>query len=293
MTDHLLVSTVPLLGADVAARIAHVQTRRWISHPTAEEAHEAMHQLLERPPSLRPRGLLLTGAYHNGKTMIIERFAVEHLRQSDRQRVWIIQTREGAGMAHFYASILAGLRAPQAAGWRSLARAGEQVDHLLDILKPRLLVFDEFHSALRGRRQDVKAIFSFLRRVARVHDISPVLVGEVAVYDAIHDTEEMGSRFDTLPVPRWRYDEDFATLLDSLEASLPLAEPSGLSREPMARTIHTLSEGLIGEVVDIVTRAATVAISRGEDRITADILAALRYLPVSKRRNAALRNEMT
>ena len=71
----------------------------------------------------------------------------------------------------------------------------------------------------------MKAIFSFLRRIARVHDISPVLVGEVAVYDALHDTEEMGSRFDTVPVPRWGFDEDFATLFDSLEASIPLPKP--------------------------------------------------------------------
>ena len=105
-----------------------------------------MRQLLERPPSLRPRGLLIAGPYHNGKTMIAERFAVEHLRRADRQRVWVIQTREGAGLSHFYASILSGLRAPQAAGWRSLSRASEQVDHLLDSVKPRLLIFDEFHS---------------------------------------------------------------------------------------------------------------------------------------------------
>ena len=65
----------------------------------------------------------------------------------------MIQTREGAGLSHFYASILSGFRAPQAAGWRSLSRASEQVDHLLESLKPRLLIFDEFHSALRGRRQ--------------------------------------------------------------------------------------------------------------------------------------------
>ena len=70
----------------------------------------------------------------------------------------------------------------------------------------------------------MKAIFSFLRRIARVHDISPVLVGEIAVYDALHDTEEMGSRFYTVAVPRWGFDEDFATLLDSLEASMPLAD---------------------------------------------------------------------
>ncbi len=168
MTDHLLDSAASLLDAGDACRIAHIRTARWISHPVASRAHNAMSLLLDRPVTLRPRGLLLTGPYHNGKTMIAERFAIEHLRQSERQRIWVIQTREGAGLSHFYASILAGLRAPQASGWRSLSRAGEQVDHLLDSLKPRLLIFDEFHSALRGRRQDVKAIFSFLRAVSHV-----------------------------------------------------------------------------------------------------------------------------
>lgn len=293
MTDHLVPATVPLLQANDAVRIAHVRAPRWISHPAANRAHEAMRMLYERPPSLRPRGLLLAGPYHNGKTMIAERFAVEHLRQAERQRVWVIQTREGAGLSHFYASILSGLRAPQAVGWRSLSRAGDQVDHLLERLKPRLLIFDEFHSALRGRRQDVKAIFSFLRRIARVHDISPVLVGEIAIYDAVHDTDEMASRFDTIPVPRWAYDEDFATLLDSLEASLPLADASGLSSEPLAKIIHELSEGLIGEVVEIVSRAAVAAITVGETRISGTTLSAIGYVPLSRRRNSDFRHEMT
>ena len=293
MADHLLPSTSALLDADAATRIAHIRAPRWIGHPGASAAHDAMRQLLERPPSLRPRGLLIAGPYHNGKTMIAERFAVEHLRRADRQRVWVIQTREGAGLSHFYASILSGLRAPQAAGWRSLSRASEQVDHLLDSVKPRLLIFDEFHSVLRGRRQDVKAIFSFLRRIARVHDISPVLVGEIAVYDALHDTEEMGSRFDTVAVSRWGFDEDFATLLDSLEASMPLAHASNLSRPPLAKMIHDLSEGLIGEVVDIVTRTAVAAVESGEERITSSTVMALGYVPLSRRRNSALRHSMT
>lgn len=135
------------------------------------------------PPSLRPRGLLISGPYHNVKTMIASRFAVEHLRRVDRQRLWGIQTREGADLSHFYASILSQLRAPQAVGWRNLSRASEQVDHFLDSLKPRLFIFDEFHRTLRGSRQDVKAIFSLLRRIARVHDSSPVFVGEIAIYN--------------------------------------------------------------------------------------------------------------
>ena len=78
-------ATVPLLQADDVMRIAHVRAPRWISHPAAGAAHDAMGLLLERPPSLRPRGLLLAGPYHNGKTMIAERFAVEHLRVADQQ----------------------------------------------------------------------------------------------------------------------------------------------------------------------------------------------------------------
>ena len=94
MVEHLLPTTSAFLEADVAARIAHIRAPRWIGHPGASAAHVAMQQLLERPSSLRPRGLLLAGPYHNGKTMIAERFAVEHLRRADRQRVWVIQTRD-------------------------------------------------------------------------------------------------------------------------------------------------------------------------------------------------------
>lgn len=99
MTDHLRPATARLLQDDDTARIAAIRTPRWISHPAANKVHDAMRMLLDRPVSLRPRGLLLTGPYHNGKTMIAERFAVEHLRQTDRQRVWVIQTREGAGLS--------------------------------------------------------------------------------------------------------------------------------------------------------------------------------------------------
>ncbi|MEI4264049.1 TniB family NTP-binding protein [Roseovarius sp. D0-M9] len=60
MLDHLMSVTVPLLQANDAVRIAHVRAPRWINHPAAGAAHDAMRQLLERPPSLRPRGLFLS-----------------------------------------------------------------------------------------------------------------------------------------------------------------------------------------------------------------------------------------
>lgn len=55
------------------------------------------------------------------------------------------------------------------------------------------------------------------------------------MYDFINQTAEIATRFDLQAVPRWQYGEEFLALLDSLEASMPLARASDLSDEPMAR----------------------------------------------------------
>jgi hypothetical protein len=203
----------------------------------------------------------------------------------------MVQTREGAGLGHFYGSILQALRAP-GGDFHDVGRKAEQIDHLLATLKPKMLIFDEFHNALRGRTRDVEAVFAFLRRIGRQYDISPVLIGEVAVYDFINATTEMASRFDFFAVPRWQYDEDYLMLLDSLETALPLARASDLSDERLARRIFNLSEGLIGETVAIVTKAVIAAIRSGAERVTKASLDELHYLPISQRRNAPMREKL-
>ncbi|WP_284727972.1 TniB family NTP-binding protein [Sphingomonas psychrolutea] len=84
--DHLLEHVRPHLGHDQAARIAYIRAPRWIGHHVAQDSHRRLAELLDRPPSLRSQGLMLVGPYANGKTMIAERFAVEHLRTSPEQR---------------------------------------------------------------------------------------------------------------------------------------------------------------------------------------------------------------
>ncbi|MEW6439055.1 TniB family NTP-binding protein [Rhizobium sp. 60-20] len=287
--DHLLEHVRSYLDRSLDERIAYIQAPRWIGHRVAMQAHERLAELLARPAALRTRGLMLVGPYANGKTMMAERFAVEHLRAAEQQRVWVVQTREGAGLAHFYGSILQALRAPTS-NRRDVGRKAEQIDYLFDRLKPRILIFDEFHNVLRGRTRDVEAVLAFLRRIGRQFDISPVLIGEVAVYDVINQTSEMASRFDLHAAPRWQYDEEFLTLLDSLEAALPLARSSDLSDEKLAREIFRLSEGLIGEIVAVVTAAAIAAVRSGAERITKSDLGQLCYVPLSQRRRAPVRD---
>jgi hypothetical protein len=78
-------------------------------------------------------------------------------------------------------------------------------------------------------------------------------------------------------------------LLDSFETALPLARPSDLSDAPVARQIFALSEGLIGEVVRLLTAAA---VRDGHQRITPTAIDALGYLPLSARRQAPARQNL-
>ena len=53
-----------------------------------------LEDLLVRPPSLRPNGLMLLGPYANGKSMIAERFALTDLKatraEGEAQKVWVV-----------------------------------------------------------------------------------------------------------------------------------------------------------------------------------------------------------
>jgi hypothetical protein len=73
---------------------------------------------------------------------------------------------------------------------------------------------------------------------------------------------------------------------------LPLAHPSDLSQEAIARRVFAMAEGLIGETVRILAEAAVLAVRDGVERITPRSLDALDYTPLSERRRSALLREL-
>jgi hypothetical protein len=57
--------------------------------------------------------------------------------------------------------------------------------------------------------------------------------------------------------------EEGYRLLSSLEALLPLRRPSALAEPPLAATLLAASEGVLGEIVTLVTSAAVMAVTSG------------------------------
>jgi hypothetical protein len=69
---------------------------------------------------------------------------------------------------------------------------------------------------------------------------------------------------------------------------LPLRRPSALAEPPLAATILTASEGVLGEIVTLVTSAAVMAVSSGEEAITEQMIARTGFVAPSRRKRIAV-----
>jgi hypothetical protein len=78
--------------------------------------------------------------------------------------------------------------------------------------------------------------------------------------------------------------DEHLRLLASFEVALPLARPSRLAQVTLARKILALSEGTIGEISALLTRAALDAIDRGTEQITTASLDGCGYISPRDRR---------
>jgi hypothetical protein len=89
-------------------------------------------------------------------------------------------------------------------------------------------------------------------------------------------------------VPPWRNGEEYLQLLSTLEAVLPLRRPSQLAKPALAEKILSAAEGILGEVVSIVTRAAVRAVTSGAESITAKLVDETGFISPSQRRRVAV-----
>jgi hypothetical protein len=109
-------------------------------------------------------------------------------------------------------------------------------------------------------------------------------VGTREAYLAMRSDEQLENRFAPFALPRWQADADYASLLASFETIFPLRYPSHLSQPPVSTYILAQSEGTIGEISTFLTRAATLAIRNGQERIDLPLLSQVEYHPPSERR---------
>ena len=152
----------------------------------------------------------------------------------------------------------------------------------------RLLVIDELHNVLSGTNAQQRRLLNLLRWLGNELQIPLVGVGTAEALRAIRSDDQLANRFEPFALPLWTDDETYRRLLSTLEAILPLRRPSGLAESVLAGKIMSAAEGVLGEVIAIVTRAAVLAITSGAEAISPRLIDGAGFIRPSERRRVAI-----
>jgi type II secretory pathway predicted ATPase ExeA len=292
--SHLHSTTRPLAQESTPARIRRIRTDRWIGYSRAEEALAAMEELLTFPQRTRMPNLLLVGPTNNGKTMIIEKFRRSHpsvAASTTTEGVAMIpvvkvQMPPGPDERRFFGAVLAALAFPD----RPAESVARRQDHALRVMRAtgvRLLIIDEVHNVLSGTQLQQRRMLNLLRWLGNELQISLIGAGTAEALRAIQSDDQLANRFEPLRLPPWTDNKEYRQLLSTLEAVLPLRRPSHLASRAIAERILSASEGILGEAVAMITRAAVHAVTSGEEAITTKTLDNAGFISPSQRRRVA------
>ena len=293
--SHLHSAIRPLADEDNQSRIKRIRTDRWITYARAEGALSAMEELLTFPKRTRMPNLLLVGPTNNGKTMIVEKFRRSHPpiaasatpEGTANIAVLTVQMPAGPDESRFFGAILDELGFPHIAADR-VAKCQDAAVRMLRATSVSVLVIDEVHNLLSGSRLHQRRLLNVLRWLGNELQIPLIAVGTAEAFRAVQSDDQLANRFEPFRLPPWHNNDEYRQLLSTLEAVLPLRRPSQLAQPALAEKVLSAAEGILGEIVSIVTRAAVRAIASGTESITAKLIDEMGFISPSQRRRVAV-----
>ena len=258
-----------------AERIHWIQQDRWINYPRAEEALKRLAGLLDCPPRNRMPCLLLTAAPGMGKTHIIHKFVRDHPPEFDavagvtRAPVAAMQMPPEPLEKDFYDELLIAMGAvvPAASAMMNVRSRARTIARQTGL---RLLIVDEIHAMLAGTFRQQRIFLNSIRFLANDLHLPLVCVGTEEAQQALLTDQQLADRFAAFELPRWKDDADFAQLLKTFAAILPLRRQSDLCPPKLRQRILSLTGGITVRVCRLLEAAAIAAIATGGEEITID-----------------------
>ncbi|WP_428151172.1 TniB family NTP-binding protein [Caulobacter sp.] len=281
-----------VLKADDLTRLKFVRRRPFILHGAAKDIHLRLEEALEDFPTEGDAHILIVGDSGMGKSKLVKRFAALHGCPEDgsasaaRIPVLYVSFAITASPKGFLGRILERLNAPYSSNASSEVLY-PLVLRLLRRIGLKMLIVDEVHHVFSGAKDRRLEALAVLKLLGNDLGITIVACGIDTALRAIQIDPQMVRRFDPIPLNRWTVNDQSAGFLNSLEAHLPLAHASNLSEERILTWILTEAEGLTGEIVGIVRRAAVEAIKTQRERIDLQTLRSLDWIRLSARTKAS------
>lgn len=291
--DHLHPRLAELVEQDKSARLELIKRPRWIGYTRAQNILTKLEGLLRHPQEPRMPGMLIVGRSNNGKTRIVERFTSMHLPDENLGGERIIapvlhvESPPTPSEAGLYKEIFEKLYESTPSGSVNNSRA--KLIRVLTAIQLKVLIIDEMHNLLAGASTKQQAFLNVIKYLTNRLQICIVGCGTADLLRAVSTDSQIENRFTPEILPLWKSDKEFQVLMKSFESFLPLRSPSNLHETKMGTKILAMSEGTIGEISQLLNKAAIHALNNGQESICTEILDNCGYTPPSQRQKLAAR----
>ncbi len=295
MTDprypHLSKNAIQQLDLSDDERILAIKQETWINYTRAKMILERMEELLMHPRVTRMPNMLITGSSNNGKTQILRRFEKQHKPQPNLEGeysivpVLFVEAPGKPDIGAFYDNILEAVWQPYSIRAKDPEKARE-VRKVLHNIQLKVLMVDEIQHLIAGSQAKQREFRNSLKSLGNQLQISIIGAGVTEAFNAINTDEQLSNRFEPEFLPKWQLDNEYGDLIETFERRLPLRNPSNLRDPSISQKVLWMSEGILGEIHEILKRAAIQAIKDKSEQITLKTLEKIRWTMPSKRKVA-------
>ena len=289
IAGRLMPKTIEFLDKSDDERILYIKKERFIVYSGAQKILNKLEDLLIEPRKSRMPCLLIVGDSNNGKTSVVKKFLKMHMPtdgiETDAVPVIIVQAPPRPDVGMFYDSILDEILIPFKKS-DSLSRKDAEITYYFSKLGTKMLIIDEIHNILSGSVAKQKEFMNALKNLNNKLLLPIVLVGIKEALNATNTDFQISSRFKPMYLKRWNFNNEYKALLKSIEKIMPLKKESNLAEnDKLAEYILETSEGLLGEIIEIIGLSAIYAIKNQKEKITMDEVKNTGYIQPSLRRS--------
>ena len=253
---------VPLelkFGPDIEEKINYIWTPYWLKYDVGQKGISLLERLLNQPKNIRPSCCLIVSETNNGKTTLVRKFMENYDPNYDEENeisnmpVVYVQAPPMADAAGLYNGILRSIGAPFSASWRT-PKKEDMVLRLLTNLNTRMLIIDELHNVLSGKVDQRSIFLNALKNLSNELQIPVVGIGTKEVLRVFQTDQQFGNRFEPFLLPKWQLDKKYVGFIVKMFKRAKVQNTRPVQSEAFARRIHSMTEGLTGETVKIVSK---------------------------------------
>ena len=288
--NHLDADALGVIEFPAAERIAWFQGQsRWIPYQAATDVIVRVETLVRRPRHHRMRGMLVVAESNNGKSRlageIARRFPFDPNEDGDHSilPVMLFEMPPRPDEVAIVDALMKQVGQP----FRRTDPIGDRRDQLIRALRNlevKVVMGDDLQKLLGARQEQRRVVMDAIRYLCNQVPVPFVGFSTKRGAAALSSSDEMINRMPMVSLPSWALDDAFRQLLAAFQRQLPLRDPSRLTTRSMASLIHALSEGLIGEVHDLLESAVERALTTGRESIDEALLRELSWIPPSQRK---------